>query len=1294
MTRRLCASVLNPSVMFNPVQSHTLAVSGAALPTYGFDCLPVLTPVRLSGTETLGELFEYTLELKTPDSLAFSPSEAANIELDRLPGTEVTCLIELEGNGHFIPGTAGGTSAANIGASTREITGLVTEARILREEGRSIVYSLTLRPWLHLATLNQDCRLFQNMTVIEISDAVLGAYAFPVEKHLIEKYPKRDIQRQNWESDFAFICRLWQEWGIYFWFTHSDGRHRLVLCDSIGAHKPQSTAYQTIRYEASAGRRIDEEHIHALVVSSALTTGTITRVDYDYTWPRANLQAKRQDPRDTEFANQEHYSWGDYAQPQAGATGLSGDHNRPEQEADFLSLVRVQALRCQGLRASGTGYLRGLVTGQTFRLTHYPQTDANREYLVVSSTLEIENVGEETQPHGVVNGGRRYRCVTHFVVQPTSEVFRSLRTIPKPRVHGPETAVVTGPSDREIWTDAYGRVKVQFHWDRVGRSDERSSCWLRVSSPWQGSEFGATHLPRVGQEVIVDHLRGDPDMPIVTGRVSNGFRMPAWKLPDNQALSGFRSREINGSRANYLVMDDTEGKIQTQLSSDHAFSQLNLGYLTRISGNKGRQDPRGEGFELRTDGDGVARAARGMLITTEARSNAQSHAKDMGETEQRLTQARDLHESLTGLAQQHEAQQADSDQSEVTKAIEAQNDAIRGRAKTDDNTSPEFAEPHLTLASPAGIQTTSAGSTHIASDEHLALTTGDHIGIAAGKSLFATIREGCSIFTYKLGMRLIAAAGKVRIEAQSDRVEIIAKRAVEIIGTTDWIILKAKKGVRLNGGSTELEIGAQGIRGYTDSQFLIHAASHATNSPQVRPVRTKVRPENPRKLVAHYILVEHDTGFALPNQPYRIVLDDGRTMQGTTNAFGETRLVTSNELAFSTVEIFAASEPDTVIAFSGGVVMRDADRPFAGTVANPEKRSTKVAGKATSTPELGPTTEDKPPAFASCDPMNFGLRSHHFVNGASETDTPAGIPMRRRVEYSVTKIYTAAIKSTLKGIDWSGIRFPLSFRSVKAIQDTVQQQLHDALGSGPFGLPRGNAIGKESGSAMPTVVIVDAIRAKKYNMRLDVSASFLGPDWSIGVNESEIAQIIALTDKRKELDDRLGAFADTLYHESRHCQQYFWMFSLLQHFPDDYRDLPNIQNVYASHMSPFAFQAAGSTPLPEDARVHMGLHRMLVFHYYWLITHMQDTAGGEYLKREVPLAEKKACDLLKVTPEIAQKMARFETGYRSQLHEEDAYACAEVVQAYWQNPDDPLVRNPGTCTADYEAALRTIGARS
>ncbi|SMG61411.1 DUF2345 domain-containing protein, partial [Paraburkholderia susongensis] len=560
-------------------------------------------------------------------------------------------------------------------------------------------------------------------------------------------------------------------------------------------------------------------------------------------------------------------------------------------------------------------------------------------------------------------------------------------------------------------------------------------------------------------------------------------------------------------------------------------------------------------------------------------------------------------------------------------------------------------------------------------------------------ALLASAVNGVRVFAQHLGIRLRAASGKVQIEAQGDDVEVIAQRVVNIISRSDSINLMASREIVFHAGSTKVVIDAQGYRVYTDGEHRVHAGSHQTDRPAAHPVSLPVTPEKPGKLAAHHVLIEHDTGFALSNQPYRITLDDGQVIQGVTNALGETSLVTSNMLAFATVELFAASEPDKVIALGKGAVIRETDQPFAGDVPNAEKRSTRIAGKNVSTPNQGATTEDRPPEFVSCDPMNFGLRFYHFINGATEVDAPAGMSMRKDVEYPVTKAYTAAIKAALRGIDWAGVTLPLTSSSTDLIQNAVKQQLEDALGSGPFGLRQDYPAIPGSDVAMPDIMIVNPSRAQQYNLRQDVSAAFIGKYWVIAVNDSEIARIVELKGQRGLLDDRIRAFADTLYHESRHCQQYFWMFSLLQHFPDDYKDMPNIQTVYSSTMFRSAFTAAGKTPLPDDPRVHIGLHRMLVFHYYWLISYMQDKPGWEYVRRDIPLAEKKVCDLLKIFPETAQKMAQFETGYRSQLHEEDAYACAEVVQAYWQNPGNPLVRNPGTCTAQYADALRTVGAR-
>ncbi|MGV2293366.1 type VI secretion system tip protein TssI/VgrG [Trinickia sp. YCB016] len=830
---------------------RTLSVAGAALPMYGDQ--PILTPVRLSGGETIGELFEYTLELKTPDALAFSLSIAANVDLDKLIGTEVTVSIQLEGKGHFIPGLAGNAGLANIGAGTREITGVVSHASILREDGRSIVYALTLRPWLWHATKNCDCRIFQDISVIEITDAVLSAYPFPVDKRLTtprpnKAWPKRDIQRQHFESDWTFLQRLWEEWGIFYFFEHSEGKHRLVLTDSMGALKPLGEAYATIRYEAPTGRRIDEEHIHDLSVSHALTTGAVTSVDYDYTWPRADLKVGREDPRDTGLAHQEHYTWGDYAQPQAGAAGLSGDHNDPRTEAEYLTLVQMQAYRCQGLRASGKGNLRGLVTGQTFVLSHYPQNAANREYAVIACRLTIEDIGETS------GSSQRYRCEADFTLQPTNEPFRLRRTAAKPRITGVEYAVVTCPENQEIWTDAYGRVKLQFLWDRLGKNDERSSCWVRVAGTWRGEQFGGIFLPRRGHEVEVAFVNGDPDLPIVVGAASNAFNMPPFELPKNQALAGYRSREIGGRRANTLAFDDTNGKIQAHLSSDEGSSQLNLGYITGIAGNAGRQDERGRGFELVTSLWGVVRSALGMLITTQGHAGAEGHVKEMSETLGQLDDAHRLHYALSQAAHEAEAQDADGHQSDLAKTIAAQNQQIRG-STSDANSFPELADPHLVIAGKAGVELVTPATAHIAAQQ-VAVTSEGHVGIASGRGFFTSVRDTIRFIAQQGLVKFVAATGDIVLHALTK--SIVARAQKQILLEAEEIVLRGKRSIRLETNGSFTQMDSNGIVHGTTGKFVAHAGTHDLPGPRDVPVDLA-----PKKICIECLLKAAKGGSAL-----------------------------------------------------------------------------------------------------------------------------------------------------------------------------------------------------------------------------------------------------------------------------------------------------------------------------------------------------------------------------------------------------------------------------------------------
>nr|WP_269767055.1 DUF2345 domain-containing protein [Burkholderia ubonensis] len=634
----------------------------------------------------------------------------------------------------------------------------------------------------------------------------------------------------------------------------------------------------------------------------------------------------------------------------------------------------------------------------------------------------------------------------------------------------------------------------------------------------------------------------------------------------------------------------------------------------------------------------------------------------------------------------------------MATAIKARNDAIRGKPSGGEHDFPELAEADLVLSSAAGISLAAQRSAHIASNEDVAVTSGRHVGLAAGRSLFASVANALSLFVHKAGMKLVAAAGNVRIEAQTDGIDMTAKQAVTITSTTDRIHLHAAKEIVLHAGSTEVRISERGYVVRTAGEHTVHAGSHQADVPQTRPMRLPVTPDNPGRFAAHFVLMEHASGFALPRQPYRITLDNGRVIEGVSNERGETALVTDHDITFGTVELLAASDPDKVIAVNHAAIVRDIATPYAATAPNADKRTAKIRGKTASTPEQGATSENQQPMFATCDPLNFGLRFHHFINGAKQSDVRANRP-RNDVVYPVTKAYTAVIKAALKSIPWSQFKTVsggISSGLKDKIVDTVGEILSAALASGPFGLPKGNVNdAMQSNGAMPRIDIVNAQQGQaKYNMRPDVSASFVQSSWVIAIQETEIAKSIAIVDDARVLDGRLRSFADLLYHEARHCQQAFWMVALLRQHSGDYAMLSQIHTVYQRYTEEEIYDVTQKINLPNDSRVLIGLHRMLTFHYYWMISHLQSQIGGTYVTPDIPVAQAEVCKLLNVSPETAAKMVSFEEGYRSQLHEEDAYACADVVQAYWDRGDRALVFNPGTCTDKYDAALRAVGARS
>jgi type VI secretion system secreted protein VgrG len=456
-------------------------------------------------------------------------STQKDINLDEVLGKPISLQLALPNN------------------KTRYFSGYITRFSQGGMFGRYYRYTATSRPWLWFLTRTSDCRIFQEMTVPDIIKKVFADHpTADVDYKLSASYRKWTYCVQYRETDFNFVSRLMEQEGIYYYFRHDQGRHTLVLVDSTSAHKPYGD-YSTIAYlSPERQQRTDQEYIDSWDLAREIQPGVYAQDDFDFERPSAELLTKKNVSRKHAVADYEVYDFpGEYLQ--------KGD-------GDHYASVRMDELSTQFEVARGTTNARGLTVGATFTLSDQTRDDQNREYLIVNATYELEYSNYEglTKP---IPGD--YHC--SFGAITTRQQFRPVRLTPKPHVMGPQTAVVVGPSGDEIFTDKYGRVKVQFPWDRYGKKNENSSCWLRVSHPWAGKNWGMIAIPRIGQEVIVDFLEGDPDEPIITGRVYNAEQMPPYALPANMTQTGTKTRSSKGgdpSNFNEIRFEDKKGSEQ------------------------------------------------------------------------------------------------------------------------------------------------------------------------------------------------------------------------------------------------------------------------------------------------------------------------------------------------------------------------------------------------------------------------------------------------------------------------------------------------------------------------------------------------------------------------------------------------------------------------------------------------------------------------------------------------------------------------------------------------------------
>ncbi|SAC98105.1 type VI secretion system Vgr family protein [Enterobacter hormaechei] len=481
---------------------------------------------KLSGREAMSESFALTLTLLGTD---------ARIDRSRLLGQPVTVTIPTQNllTPRYING-----KVTRVAVSAVELTGT-----------RYAVYQLTVEPDLWPMKRDRNLRIFQGQTVPQIVKTLLGEHQVNLEDKLTGSYRVWDYCVQYQESSLDFISRLMELEGIAYYFSHEADKHTLVLTDAATQHQPFS-GYEVIPYhQTPSGGSTDEEGISQWALEDSVTPGIYSLDDYDFRKPNAWLFQAQQNPASPKPGSIDVYDW-------PGRFVETG-------HAEFYARIRQERWQVEHQQIQATATAAGIAPGHIFTLTNAPFFSDNGEYLVTAAGYHFE---ENRYASG--EGETIHR--TDFTVIPAAVSYRPAQSTAWPRTYGPQTAKVVGPQGESIWTDKYGRVKVKFHWDRLAKGDDTSSCWVRVSSAWAGQGYGGVQIPRVGDEVVVDFINGDPDRPIITGRVYNEASMPPWALPAAATQMGFMSRTKDGSvdNANALRFEDKAGAEQVWIQAE------------------------------------------------------------------------------------------------------------------------------------------------------------------------------------------------------------------------------------------------------------------------------------------------------------------------------------------------------------------------------------------------------------------------------------------------------------------------------------------------------------------------------------------------------------------------------------------------------------------------------------------------------------------------------------------------------------------------------------------------------
>lgn len=795
---------------------------------------------RLEADEGLSRDFEYTV-----DVLSLNPA----IPLKEVMGKMVTVELQREDG------------------SVRYFNGHVFAFSFLKHDAGFAHYQMTLRPWLAFLRQRRNNCIFHGKTLEEQTHHILDAYPMHdwQTRQLGPDAPMSDAV-QFAEDDHNYLHRRWEAQGWTYWYEHRQDGHTLVLCgDSREADPADGGGHLT--WEGRSG--VTPCGVWALTASRRMIPNHYTAASFDFKTPHPRTAYVPSLNDQGQLPPLEVYDY-------AGAYGF-----RNTADGDALARRRMEAYEAGAKHFSAEGDADTVQPGRSFTLAGPYDIQAigsgagDNEFLIIDAHHLVNN-NYETGQDQTAEYRARFTCLRKRIPwRPTPG--HSSHT---PRIHGLQTALVVGPPGHEIHTDEYGRVRVQFHWDRIGRHDDLSSAWVRVATDLAGQHYGQLALPRVGQEVIVQFLDGNPDRPLITGRVYNADNRPphfnnAGSLPANHAVSGWSTRELHGTRLQQLRFDDSPGQIGAQLASEHGHTALNQGWLGHPR-HDGKAEPRGEGFELRSDLAGAIRAAQGLLITTDAQARAQGEALARQELAGQLDTALAIARQLAELADTHQAGTAD-----LQPAARLTDDIKRWQAGG--------GSPAIAISAPAGLAMSSAGAITAASGSALNLTATQDAHLSTGRKLLLHAGQGLAAFAHKAGIKLIAAAGKLSLQAQSDEMELIAAKLLRL-ASLESILLESGKGITLRSGGAQITLADGKITLSAANGVEIKAPGFNFNQGGGGKADLPDLPQSSLATDERFVIHNEQTGAPIAGRAYRATLDDGQVIEGLTDAQGRTAL--------------------------------------------------------------------------------------------------------------------------------------------------------------------------------------------------------------------------------------------------------------------------------------------------------------------------------------------------------------------------------------------------------------------